>query len=582
MDASFDRSYEGTGVSVQRDDVTVSGPVPARAARADWAASEATRYLCVGAYIGNDFRRRVLREVLSTRYRAVAPSYGIDIVPVIRHCLRARHREIARNLAFIGLLLLIAVWSLPLLIAALFLGWGLNQVVAAIRALLRGKAQAAGVRLGLSVVLLWVALLAISYYAIGSTDPGGYGFGFSALLSALGGSLFLLIVIWALAAGVRFAELLVNHRTVLTELAPGRFDPQAAPTESPRHSERIAYLAQAQTGNVTYYARTSLERPFVGAGTPLDPAALTVPLLRKEPGEAPPARELTVPALYRRMRQAMVTLADPDNPAAERVEGLSMQSRVFVSGLLRPDEGMLDAQTGLPRHYLSRAELDGMVQYDRNRATEYLAIRIGAWEGELEVTVFLYFSIRGSTLYTEFVPTVLPSIRESFHNVDRFSLLDPVTYTRMALISLRDLPTMIIRAPWDLARTAKDHIWGQLNDQFEARDIRSRLAFDYGIGASVREMGADFTSANYFQSADAARYIYLVERRLRDAVGEVLDDFGYVSEEFLEKSQTVIDNSVHISGGTFSANALAVGPNARAQVRPPAAAARPPAAPKPS
>lgn len=56
---------------------------PARASpeqRERAGESEATRYLCVGAQIDDDFADRVIREVLEERYRAVAPSTG-----VVRH-----------------------------------------------------------------------------------------------------------------------------------------------------------------------------------------------------------------------------------------------------------------------------------------------------------------------------------------------------------------------------------------------------------------------------------------------------------------------------------------------------------------
>jgi hypothetical protein len=57
-----------------------------------------TRYLCVAAYLNPRFASTVIREVLASR-RAVVPSYDIDLVPIIEHCLQARKIHLARDVA---------------------------------------------------------------------------------------------------------------------------------------------------------------------------------------------------------------------------------------------------------------------------------------------------------------------------------------------------------------------------------------------------------------------------------------------------------------------------------------------------
>ncbi|MFH9299484.1 hypothetical protein [Streptomyces sp. NPDC017520] len=51
--------------------------------------SAATRHLCSGVYVDERFRDLVIDEVCTAPYRRVAPSYGFDIVPVMRHAWRA-------------------------------------------------------------------------------------------------------------------------------------------------------------------------------------------------------------------------------------------------------------------------------------------------------------------------------------------------------------------------------------------------------------------------------------------------------------------------------------------------------------
>jgi hypothetical protein len=61
------------------------------------AATEATRYLCAAAYRDWRFADWVVEEVFGNELRATAASHGIDVVPVVRHCVRARQLRLARN-----------------------------------------------------------------------------------------------------------------------------------------------------------------------------------------------------------------------------------------------------------------------------------------------------------------------------------------------------------------------------------------------------------------------------------------------------------------------------------------------------
>jgi hypothetical protein len=90
--------------------------------------SETTRYLSAAAYLDKRFADEVIFRVLQEEHRAVAPSYGVDLVPVLLHCLAARRRRLLRDSVLTGLILVV----FPLLIVrvgawallVLLLGWG--------------------------------------------------------------------------------------------------------------------------------------------------------------------------------------------------------------------------------------------------------------------------------------------------------------------------------------------------------------------------------------------------------------------------------------------------------------------------
>jgi hypothetical protein len=103
----------GHAAAVSPDDGTPSGVM-----------SNATRYLCAAAYLAPWFANTVLGELIAS-HRAVAPSRGIDLVPILRHCLMARRMQLIRDALLCALLLAGLIFvSVPLvyiMVAALIL-----------------------------------------------------------------------------------------------------------------------------------------------------------------------------------------------------------------------------------------------------------------------------------------------------------------------------------------------------------------------------------------------------------------------------------------------------------------------------
>ena len=69
---------------------------------------ETTRLLCASARLDTRFAREVLGSIAAQPYRAIAPSYGVDLVALARHAARSRRGYFRRNLThtmllFVGL-----------------------------------------------------------------------------------------------------------------------------------------------------------------------------------------------------------------------------------------------------------------------------------------------------------------------------------------------------------------------------------------------------------------------------------------------------------------------------------------------
>ncbi|MBB2943828.1 hypothetical protein FB565_003557 [Actinoplanes lutulentus] len=86
----------------------------------------ATRHLCAGAYLDEDFRDAALNEVYRQPHLAVAPSYGFTLGPVLGHCLRARAAALARDGVIVAALagaVLSRALPVLLLVAGCSIGW---------------------------------------------------------------------------------------------------------------------------------------------------------------------------------------------------------------------------------------------------------------------------------------------------------------------------------------------------------------------------------------------------------------------------------------------------------------------------
>jgi hypothetical protein len=67
-------------------------------AQGQWEKSEATRYLCASAYLSRMFRNNVIHTFIEDKHHALAVSYGIDPVTILKHCLVARRIGRTRDL----------------------------------------------------------------------------------------------------------------------------------------------------------------------------------------------------------------------------------------------------------------------------------------------------------------------------------------------------------------------------------------------------------------------------------------------------------------------------------------------------
>jgi hypothetical protein len=120
--------------------------------RGPGVAEESTRYLCAAAYLDRGFADWVVEEILGNELRATAPAPGVDLPPVVRHCVRARRLRLLRNavlsLVVLGGSLLLLSRGVTLTALALQIGALAWATVFAHRALVHYEIITAGMLRG--------------------------------------------------------------------------------------------------------------------------------------------------------------------------------------------------------------------------------------------------------------------------------------------------------------------------------------------------------------------------------------------------------------------------------------------------
>ncbi|MGN9778924.1 hypothetical protein ACTMS0_24650 [Micromonospora sp. H33] len=521
--------------------------------------SEATRYLCVAAHTDEAFADRVVAEVLDDDLRAVAPSVGFDLDPVLRHCLAARRRRRSRDvgvLVFGGAALLLSpLWTT---LAAVTMTFGGSLVP--FRPTRQGPwgPLAAMVSVGLFALLLLVQIDA-------TRDTEG------AMPGWLVGRPWLALPAGALAWLVLLLHLAGTRRLLVTRLRPGRFRPGPVETRPGPYAARLAAVADAQCGNVTVYGGYA---PFVGHGTPVAGWAFALPILpapRRMPAEPEDAATFTVVELIDHVRARLAAIrADPSSDVADdRLADLHLQDRVFVCGdLLTGDPRLLPRRDRMPRQQFTEAQVREVAGQPRGAARHYLCAVVPSWGGEVVASTFLHFSTDGRLLYLECARTVLEPPRQRYHDVDRLTEWLPGSQLvqLLATATERLLPTAL-GAPLRLLRDVGRSV-GRERRQARLRRLADEdLGHDYGARVGVRELSSGASYHNYFQVLDAAKHLKVVERHVLAAILDFLDERGIDTAEFRTRQTTILNQGVIQTGGLSVVGNQAVGRGARAEQR---------------
>ncbi|MFD0312870.1 hypothetical protein [Streptomyces flavalbus] len=484
------------------------------------ATSNATRLLCAGTYLDPLYRKAVIRELLTHRYRVVAPSYGYDAVPVLAHALAAAGLRRQQVLTLAGGAVLILTGSvtglLDFLVASLLFGW-LAWATMFLRRL--------------------AVLRMLTRHLAPPQDRPGFGAGYPRsrhLTSAI----------------VRKISAEQNSDTVYY----GGYKPFVGAGQLWRSWSNAELLIGVP------------EKPANPFGQALFEGGLPLPRQNGSADDASGGGEVrrraivpfTAADITDRVQQRMLKELKETPRPADRVQLLSVERRRFTKAERFLDTGEPEDFDGPDEHWRE--------DYDAGR--EYLCVRIGAWQQELVTTVFVGFDIKGTTLHTEFYTYVLAPITQSFRLVDRLpERIDGALMCRIAWHVVRSAPGELLGLAFNPLKERLPRKVGSDTVKVEVAQPTDHSEFglgryahqvvDCGARASVRELATPNVFHHFFQESDARKYTQIVERHLLQIIGDFLHDHDVDTREH-EANQTNIlqqnfgANSNNNFGGTQS------------------------------
>ncbi|MEV6347519.1 hypothetical protein [Actinoplanes sp. NPDC051851] len=527
--------------------------------------SATTRGLCSAAYIDHDFATAVIDEVVESERRAVPPSFGFDLDPVVRHCLRARRLLIVRY-TLVTVILLAGLLISPFLT----LCWlAFCVAVEMLRAPAGRRWQV--LRFGaVTVVLLAAAVTVVSITVVtllARLTPdwllerlltGAVETSASATADQLVDALFSAALLVTLLPPVAMLAAMFLSRwhaygIVFGELAPGA-DGTAPQTRNDRVERRLATVARMQRGNIAVHD----VNPYAGAGPFPDSRgtggrsgdigrswsfAVT---LRPRGAERNGHRVALDPhELNRRVNAAVLALRDTSLRDGERIPNLYTVPYVAADGTRRRDDPLIDRQSGTPYTKASPETIAAIEACPQGGLRHYLRVVVPAngkeirtpdgrpilpaQDSGIEVTAFIHLAVEGGLLYTEFIALVLPPLRPGFRVADllRADRMVPLAAADTARGFLTDNlygPSRLIRIGWDAVRLRAR----MARSAAEAEELRY---YDYGARFSVRDLASQETRT-FMQKLDGTKYIKLLDKTVTEAVIGFLREQGVDTGEF--------------------------------------------------
>jgi hypothetical protein len=469
------------------------------------ADQEATRYLSAATQISIRYAELVVAKVMDEPFRALAPTFGVDVTVVASWALKALRTRAKRDYILAAIsALIIADLTVPFL-------WLLKLIV-----------------LLLLLVFAWLAVSMEYRERIHTTVTGKmlrnrFNAGdapappsesdcrrLKEVAKRRDGNL----VIFSGHSAFIGSGQRVRHQRILVDVSRGKKAGDDTPTKPDNFTSQDLYAAIVQAFSQETGIAGSLvnirvnEKLFIN-GRNIDYSG------QRQPDRLRPASDLLQP---------QSGLPPPPPPA-------SVDQDRLITGALFPTP---DART-------------------------YVCVEMPGWKGQLVVTLFVRVVHAGESLYIEWTFQVLPPLRPEFLAIDHFHELSRYRQIRASMqASLRTAIPELLRSPYAAVRAWRRPNIAQHRTLRQFRMIERGYVYDYGARRSIREEACGTRRLHYFLARDETMYMLLAEHTLTRAVETFLRDHNVDLDQFEAQVKVIFDNSIKV-GNINNSTGVTVG-----------------------
>jgi hypothetical protein len=546
--------------------------------------SKATRHLCAGVYLDRRFRNMIIHRIHNDPRRRIAPSYGFDLVPVVRHawyawlCESLFHTCLLLTPFLIGITwgwltaalllciaaaLAVASFGVQTIPAITRLKWAAfaDQWAAEKKKERRSQLEPPKIQLnrqirrfkrtfGIAVACLIIPVVVLLANGESVADR--------LRQAAIG---MLMIVLCGGAYGA-IRQLALNHIRHATTVRPRKLRRREKVIDGQQTHPCIIYRRPPDDKEVDPLSLLLRQdgdpSPFIGAGKLVNRwlPPMTIQLIRPgapdlasgEYEQAP----FTAHALVRHLRSTLEQLATGDS--AESIPDLRVRDRIYVA------EQDISSDRRLLSSSITDFELRQVINNHRTLAHHFLEASAPIADGELVVTVLVRVSIKGRCLSLDVATCALTRTPQSFHVIDVYGESGPAGYLRQAFRSICQLPLEFRRvptlalAPWTLARA-----WWSTKD----RTSLPRRKREVGPELAAREEKAIDWKHAQLDRTTIYDHMKIIEQRIIRSTEDFLAEHNVDTTAFQKQATNIINSGVLNMGGSMDISNSALGAGAQ-------------------
>lgn len=372
---------------------------------------------------------------------------------------------------------------------------------------------------------------------------------------------FQLFLVWVLLAwAVVFIELWhIHYRVIAPQLTKTKFNPDAINFQlDPKLAQKIRDTANAQNTNLVIYSGFT---PFIGAGVSIREwsFALNIQKGKQEMDTTLEPQPFQIREIYSYLANSLNRL---------ELEGLSVRDKLYVDGRdIRDDQRFLPHPFARPRTQADPALIEKLIENPPQSIRHYKCIQVTSWKGELVLFIFLRFSRVGGSLFVEANYFLLPPVREKYYKIDSIEwTLSIQKVGELLLQSAALTPIYWLFSPFLLLAAGLRPVERAIGHTITRRAIRQNPSFDYGAESSIRIYASSTKFRQFFQKLDRDMYAKIVERNILESIIDFLDSKNIDTTDLKERQTTILNTGLIVSGGSVSAENIAVGTEAKAGI----------------